>query len=71
VKHNPQSFKYSLKYSLWDYLKSLGKYDVRQIANLAKLFGMLFASNDIPLHFLKVLDFASATNAGAGLSKPQ
>ena len=58
VRYDQQSFKYSLKYTLWDYLKSLGNYDVRQIANLAKLFGMLFGGGDLPLHFLKVLDFS-------------
>jgi hypothetical protein len=45
----------------------LGNYDVRQIANLAKLFGLLFGSLDLPLHFLKVLDFHS----DGGLTQPQ
>lgn len=56
-KYDSQSFKYSIKYSLWDYLKQLGKYDIRQNANLAKLFGMLVSDNDCPLHFLKILNF--------------
>ena len=56
-RSNPQSFRYSFKYSLWDYLKALGNYDVRQIANLAKLYGVLVGAHDVPLHFLKVLVF--------------
>lgn len=35
---------------------------------------MLFGSNDLPLHFLKVLDFSSSTDdaeEGKGLTKPQ
>lgn len=43
---------------------------MRQIANLAKLFGMLLGANDIPLHFLKVLDFSQGEGESA-LSKPQ
>lgn len=63
-RYEPQSFRYSLKYTLWDYLKALDSYDVRQTANLARLYAMLIAKNDVPLHFLKVLDFGE-------LSKPQ
>lgn len=63
-RYQPQSFRYSLKYTLWDYLKALDSYDVRQTANLARLYAMLMAKNDVPLHFLKVLDFGE-------LSKPQ
>ena len=44
VKFDQQSYKYSLKYTLWDYLKTLGNYEVRQIANLAQLYGMLMGS---------------------------
>lgn len=62
-RYEPQSFRYSLKYTLWDYLKTLSKFDIRQIANLAKLFGMLISDNDIPLHFLKVLNFEEITKA--------
>ena len=68
-RFDPQSFRYSLKYTLWDYLKALSGYDVRQIANLAKLYGMLIGHNDLPVHFLKVLNFnADDTD---GLTKPQ
>ena len=28
-RFDPQSFRYSLKYTLWDYLKALSGYDVR------------------------------------------
>ncbi|CDW86880.1 nucleolar mif4g domain-containing protein 1 [Stylonychia lemnae] len=63
-KFQPQSYRYSLKYSLWDYLKTLSKFDIRQIANLAKLFAFLIGENELPLHFLKVLQFDE-------LSKPQ
>ncbi len=28
-KYQPQSYKYSLKYTLWDYLKTLSKLDIR------------------------------------------
>jgi hypothetical protein len=35
---------------------------------LAKLYGMLFGSCDLPLHFLKVLDFS---NLDETLTKPQ
>lgn len=71
-KYDPQSFKYSFKYTLWDYLKSLQNYDLRQIANLARLFGMLFGAGDLPLHFLKVLDFSNLEDgSGQTLSKPQ
>ena len=52
---------------MWDYLKSLTNYDVRQTANLAKLYAMLIGKGDIPLHFLKVLKFEEEE----GLSKPQ
>jgi len=43
IKENSQSFKYSYKYTLWDYLKSIQKYKVQQISNLGKLTGFLFA----------------------------
>jgi hypothetical protein len=55
--YQPQSYKYTLKYTLWDHLKTIDRFQVRQIANLAKFFGSLMASSDIPLHFLKVIDF--------------
>lgn len=56
-----------MKYTLWDYLKTLGNYEVRQIANLAQLYGMLIGSQDLPMHFLKVIDLTS----DEGMTKPQ
>jgi hypothetical protein len=60
-KFEPQNYKYSFKYTLWDYLKALGKYEIRQIANLAKLYSDLIFSGDTPLHFMKVLSFEELT----------
>lgn len=57
------NFKYTFKYCLWDYLKDLERLEVKQIVHLSKLFGRLMAT-ELPLHFLKVLDFEQ-------LSKPQ
>ena len=57
IKENPQSYKYSYKYTLWDYLKSIENLDIKQLNNLAKLTGHLLLSMSIPLHFLKVVDF--------------
>lgn len=57
IKENTQSYKYSFKYTLWDYLKALDKFEVRQISNLAKLTAYLLGTLQIPLHFLKVIDF--------------
>ena len=57
------NFKYTFKYCLWDYLKDLERLEVKQIVHLSKLFGRLMAT-ELPLHFLKVLDFDQ-------LSKPQ
>ena len=65
-RYEPQSYKYSFKYTLWDYLKSLGKFDLRQVSNIAKLYGHLIAEQDLPLHFLKVLNFEEGE-----LTKPQ
>lgn len=42
----------------------MGKFNIRQIANLGKLFGFLIGELELPLHFLKVLNFSD-------LSKPQ
>ncbi len=51
------NFKYTYKYALWDYIKSLKNLEVRQIVNLAQIFAVLMAKQIIPLHFLKVIDF--------------
>ena len=58
VQHAPQSYKYTLKYTLWDHLKTIEKLKVRQVVNLAKYYGGLVANHCIPLHFLKVVDFS-------------
>lgn len=39
----------------------MGKYNIRQISNLAKLFGFLIGEGDLPIHFLKVLTFEELT----------
>lgn len=57
IKDNPQSYKYSYKYTLWDYIKELPKYDQAKISNLAKMTGHLISTLSIPLHFLKIIDF--------------
>jgi hypothetical protein len=54
------NYKYTFKYALWDYIKGFEKQEVKQILHLSKLFGYLFA-NELPLHFLKVLDFEELT----------
>jgi len=42
---------------LWDYLKELEKLAIDKIAKLAQIFGELLAGRQLPLHFLKVIDF--------------
>lgn len=56
IQQNPQSYRYSFKYTLWDYLKSLDNLNLKQVSNLAKLAAFLFAEQAAPLHFLKVID---------------
>lgn len=51
-----QQFKFSLQYTLWDYLKSINKLEIAQINNLSRMFGYLIAHNNIPLAFIKGLD---------------
>lgn len=51
------NFRYTYKYALWDYIKMLERLDVAQIVNLAKIFAVLICKGQIPLHFLKVIDF--------------
>lgn len=50
------NYKYTFKYALWDYIKSIGNLEVRQILNLSKIYGALMVKS-LPLHFLKVIDF--------------
>ena len=66
IKYDQQNYRYTFKYALWDYIKDTGldKLEIKQILNLAKLTAYLINHNDIPLHFIKVIDFE------AKLSKP-
>ena len=66
IKYDQQNYRYTFKYALWDYIKDTGldKLEIKQILNLAKLTAFLINHNDIPLHFIKVIDFE------AKLSKP-
>ena len=57
IKENATSFKYSFKYTLWDYLKTITTLQIKQIYNLAKMTAYLLSEMSIPLHFLKVIDF--------------
>ena len=59
IKFDQQNFRYTFKYALWDYIKGdgLDKLEIKQIVNLSKLSAFLIAENDIPLHFVKVIDF--------------
>jgi hypothetical protein len=50
------NFKYTFKYALWDYVKSIEKLEIHQVVNLAKIFGALMVKL-LPIHFLKVIDF--------------
>lgn len=65
IKENPQSYRYSFKYTLWDYLKALDKFDLEQIKNLAKLTGCLIYNLSAPLHFLKIIDFQEESEQAA------
>lgn len=56
------NFKYTFKYALWDYLKSVEKLEIDQLVNLAKIFGALM-TKQLPLHFLKVIDFEDLNKA--------
>ena len=56
------NFKYTFKYALWDYIKSIDKLEIHQVVNLAKIFGALMVRT-IPLHFLKVIDFDETDKA--------
>ena len=62
IRENPQSYRYSFKFTLWDYLKSIDKFDIQQIKNLAQITGLLMQANVLPLHFLKIVDFEEENN---------
>ena len=59
IKHDPQNYRYTFKYALWDYIKGTGleKLGIKQIVNLSKLTAFLIAEGDIPIHFIKVIEF--------------
>lgn len=48
-----QGFKVTLQYTLWDCLKQIKDYPLRKLANIAKLYGMLLAQDDLPLSVLR------------------
>ena len=56
------NYKYTFKYVLWDYIKSIDKLEIHQVVNLAKIFGALMVKM-LPLHFLKVIDFEETDKA--------
>ena len=59
IKYDQQNYRYTFKYALWDYIKGAGldKLEIKQILNLSKLTAFLTCHGDIPLHFIKVIDF--------------
>ncbi len=65
IKFDPTNYRYTVKYAIWDYLKGLDSHSIQKVVNLGRLCGYLVANEDIPLHFLKVIDFSEAS-----LSKP-
>ena len=56
------NFKYTYKYVLWDYIKSIEKLEIHQVVNLAKIFGALMLKL-LPIHFLKVIEFEELDKA--------
>lgn len=52
-----QGFKITLQYTLWDCFKQLKDYPLRKLANIAKLYGMLLAQEDLPLSILRKGNF--------------
>jgi nucleolar MIF4G domain-containing protein 1 len=57
-----KSFQYSLKYTLWDYIKIVDEMELRKIVNLAKIYGFLFKTKGVPLSVLKIIDFYDRVN---------
>ena len=56
-EHN-HAFIFSLKFTLWDYLKIMDGLSLRNILNLAKLYGTLINNLSIPLQLIKFIDFS-------------
>lgn len=52
-----QGFKITLQYTLWDCFRQLKDYPLRKLANIAKLYGMLLAQEDLPLSILRKGNF--------------
>ena len=69
IKYDEQNYKYTLKYALWDHIKpdGLEKLNVRQLSNLSEFVSFLIASGDVPIHFLKVIEFKPSKGS---MSKP-
>ncbi|KAJ8969084.1 hypothetical protein NQ317_016329 [Molorchus minor] len=51
-------FQMTIKYSVWDKLKSLSDHSGSQISNLAKLLAHLFIEKGLPISTLKVVQFS-------------
>jgi nucleolar MIF4G domain-containing protein 1 len=58
IRYDAQNYRYTFKYALWDYLKGLDTMSITKVVNLGKLSARLISSDDIPLHFLKVIPFS-------------
>ena len=65
IKYDPTNYRYTVKYVIWDYMKSLDTLSIKKVVNLSRLCGFLIANEDVPLHFFKVIDFNAAK-----ISKP-
>merc|ERR1712060_683441 len=59
IKFDPTNYRYTVKYVIWDYLKTLDTLSIQKVVNLSRICGFLAANQDIPLHFFKVIDFST------------
>jgi len=50
-------FRYTFKYVMWDHIKSLHRYTLRKINNLARFFADMMHTFALPIAILKALDF--------------
>jgi nucleolar MIF4G domain-containing protein 1 len=53
--HSNHSFKITFQYSLWDELKTMDEASVQRIANVAKLYAHLFATQSLSLIVLRTI----------------
>lgn len=53
-----RKYQLTIQYMLWDKLKILDNYNVKQLANLAKFLTHLFIQRSLSISILKVLNFA-------------